>query len=121
MVSHVEGSSGKFPTFIICRGFIQKQSTSLEKQPSQTLPQKTSTNNVKVSPDHSQEIVHNSAPASTQFHGYKRLVSLENRNKYSGKAERNTHSHIPTSDRFQLLQHLSTDSHTVGIVCTRIV
>ena len=93
---------------------LKKQSTSLDKQPSQTLPQKTSTNNVKVSPDHSQENVYNSAPASTQFDGNKRLVWLENKKKYSGKAERNTHSHIPTSNRFQLLQHLSTDSHTVG-------
>ena len=91
---------------------LKKQSTSLDKQPSQTLPQKTSTNNVKVSPDHSQENVHNSAPTSTQIDGNKR-VWLENKKKYSGKVESNTHSHIPTSKHFQLLQHLSTDLHTV--------
>ena len=66
MVPHAEGPSGKFPVFIICRG-LKEKSTSLGKQSFQTLPQKTSTNNVKVSRDHFQAEVHNSAPANTQF------------------------------------------------------
>ena len=93
---------------------LKKQSTSLGKQPFQTLPRKTSTHNVKVSPDHFQAEVHNSPHANTQFGGNKRLVLLENKKKHTGKVERNAHSHIPTSNRFQLLQNLNTDSHTVG-------
>ena len=93
---------------------LKKQSTSLGKQPFKTLPQKTSINNVKASGDHFQKEVHNSAHANTQSDGNKRLVFLENKKKNSRKVERNAHSHIPTSNRFQLLQNLNTDSDTVG-------
>ena len=75
---------------------LKKQSTSLGKQSVQTLPRKTRTHNVKVSPDHFQAEVHNSPPANTQFGGNKRLVLFENKKKHTGKVECNAHSHIAT-------------------------
>ena len=77
---------------------LKKQSTSLSKWPFQTLPQKASTDNVKVSPDLFPAHIHNPPPANTQFGGNKRLVLFENKNKHSGKVERNAHGHIKLTD-----------------------
>ena len=90
---------------------VKKQSTSLGKQLSKTLPQKTSINNVKASRDQFQKEVHNYAPVNTQFDGNKRLAFLRNIKNF-GKVERDAHSHIPTSNRFQILQNLNKDSDT---------
>ena len=96
---------------------VKKHSNYTRKELRQSTPQTRSIAKIKHAND--LKTSHSSALANNQLGRNETLVRLEDKQKHSHKAQTNTchtpNSHIPTSNRFQILQDLNADTIGNGV------
>ena len=111
---HMQRACREYTPRLSYADVVKKHSNYASKGLLQSIPQTRSVANVKHACDPKNS--HSSALANTQSSSNKTSVRLQNEQKHSHTAQRNTchipSSHIPTSNRFQILQDLNAD--TIG-------